>query len=105
MDLKVQSNFLDKSEWDYVIDKTLHSKNWAFFGTSASDENFTFWGMDLKSDLFFSDFFLKKIESVYNKKFKLSRVYANGQSYCLKRANFKILFIASDPVLSDPIGL
>ena len=83
MDLKVQSNFLDRLEWDYVIDKTIHSKNWAFFGTSASDDNFTFWGINLKSDSFFSDFFLKKIESVYNKKFKLSRVYANGQTYGL----------------------
>ena len=82
MNLRLCPNFLEKKDWDTTISKTLKSQNWSFSGSSA-DKDFDFWYMELTQDNFFSEYFLNKIENTFKKKFKLSRVYANGQTHGL----------------------
>jgi hypothetical protein len=77
-------NVLNRKQHEYVIEKTMFGNQWQFIGQSVSSENtLKFWYMDLIEDPFFSDEFLKTIETITGKKFELLRVYANGQTYGL----------------------
>jgi hypothetical protein len=80
--IEYYSDFLDNEQHSYVVEKTLFGRNWSFQGKS-DDQGFNFWYMELIEDEFFSNFLFKKIENITGKKFKLDRVYANGQTHGL----------------------
>lgn len=80
MNIKSYPNFLTTEEHKYVISKTLKGDTWLFDGHSCNN-GFTLWYMELINDEFFIKHMLNKIEAATNKKYKLDRVYANGQTY------------------------
>ncbi len=82
LNIKSYPNFLNKEEHNYVISKTLMGNTWKFNGYS-NETGFTFWYMELINDEFFTNHMLNKIEVATNTKYKLNRMYANGQTYGL----------------------
>jgi hypothetical protein len=80
LNIKSYPNFLNKEEHNYVISKTLMGDTWKFDGYS-NETGFTFWYMELINDEFFTNYMLNKIEVATNTKYKLNRMYANGQTY------------------------
>lgn len=88
MNIKSYPNFLTEEEHKYVISKTINGNTWGFDGYSTQD-GFSFWFMDLINDEFFTKRMLKKIEKATSAKYKLDRVYANGQTYGLSGSYHK----------------
>ena len=77
--IHIHENFLSSDEFTKVLE-VIHNNGWKHGGKSLGNSP-RFWLMDLiKNPLFTSDIF-EKIQITMNKKFKLSRVYANGQTY------------------------
>jgi hypothetical protein len=80
LNIKSYPNFLNKEEHDYVVSKTLMGNTWKFDGYS-NETGFTFWYMELINDEFFTNHMFNKIEVATNTKYKLNRMYANGQTH------------------------
>lgn len=80
-DITTYDNFLNKEDWNYVVNKTIKGTEWGFCGHTINPEN-TFWFMPLDKDNFFSEHMFSMIKEI-NPKFKLQRVYANGQTHSL----------------------
>jgi Rps23 Pro-64 3,4-dihydroxylase Tpa1-like proline 4-hydroxylase len=72
---------LTKDQYEYVVNKTLNGNQWQLIGYSKNPSDYKFWYMELETDPFFSNDFVKIIENLTGKKFELQRVYANGQTY------------------------
>ena len=81
MDLQYFPNFLSKEEQERTISNTLYSKNWRFGHASADDDAFRFWSIDLTEDPFFSNTIFNKIRETVGINLRLTKVYANGQTY------------------------
>jgi Rps23 Pro-64 3,4-dihydroxylase Tpa1-like proline 4-hydroxylase len=80
-DITTYNDFLNKEDWEYVVNKTINGSQWGFCGHTLSS-NYTFWYMPLDSDSFFTQRMFSKIQSL-NSNFKLETVYANGQTHSL----------------------
>jgi hypothetical protein len=82
----LKSNILIKcekvlSEKDYkYVSNFLHNGKWSF-GHLSTGKGCRFWSMELSDQHVFNTILLKRIEQLTMKKFKLYRVYANGQTY------------------------
>ena len=77
--IHIHENFLSSDEFTKVLG-VISNNGWKYDGRT-SDNSPRFWFMDLiKQSLFTTDIF-EKIQITTNKKFKLERVYANGQTY------------------------
>lgn len=79
-------NVFSDSERKMIESKTLESSGWKFGHYSSSKthgDDFPFWQLELTDDSFFSEHLLNKIQELTNRKFKLKRVYANGQTHGL----------------------
>ena len=77
--IHIHENFLSSDEFTKVLE-VIYKNGWKHDG-KTSDNSPRFWFMDLiKNSLFTRDIF-EKIQNTMNKKFKLQRVYANGQTY------------------------
>jgi len=78
----VTKNFLSDDELFTCIQK-IHNGQWVFTGSSGVTAR-KFWYMELLDDSFFSDILFEKIKLLINKNnIKVSRIYANGQTYGL----------------------
>lgn len=80
--IKIYENVLSSYEMEYVH-KCIASDNWKFGQKSSPKSDKKFWYMELSNDEFFSKLFLDRIKILVKKNFKLSRVYANGQTFGL----------------------
>ena len=77
----VYDNFLNSDELNKAKE-IIESKRWSWGHKSLDEINTTpFWTMDLSNIDFFSIYLKEVIEKHFGKKFKLLRVYANGQSF------------------------
>ena len=79
----VYDNFLKESEINRVM-SIINDKSWSWGHVSNKMETLTitpFWSIDLSEDEFFTSYLKKIFEDHFSKKFKLKRVYANGQTY------------------------
>lgn len=81
MEIKVFEKFLDDTQSSYVSNRTLMSNGWKFSGKSNHDEECSFWYLDLNEDPFFTSYMLYLIQAKTNNKYKIDRVYANGQTF------------------------
>lgn len=81
--MEIYENVLTKE--DYIIcSNIIDNNNWKYSGSSGENNVPTkFWYMELKHIPFFYKFFLNRIEEITKKKFKLNRLYANGQTFGL----------------------
>ena len=79
------NNFLPKQIFIESYEKLLKSSNWQFSGCSdvENKEAYVFWYHELINDDFYSKFFLKRVEQFCSQKFKVNRIYANGQTFGL----------------------
>ncbi len=61
----------------------INEANWHFNASSKKTNpiSTTFWYSNLEDDKFFTETLKQKIEKITNKKFKIDRVYANGQTF------------------------
>ena len=59
----------------------LISGYWTFGEYSNKVDKVRFWLMWLEEDKFFTDYFFNRISDLTKRKFKLKKVYANGQTY------------------------
>ena len=75
-------NFLSNTDFDMAT-QIIKSKQWNYGHTSGGREkvNTPFWDIALNNEFFFTQHMVAIIEQKLNKKFKLHRVYANGQTY------------------------
>jgi hypothetical protein len=80
--IHVCDNFLQQDELKKAI-SIIKENSWKYGHTSLGKETYEtpFWHMTLTNDDFFSNNLLKIIEKHFSKKFKLERVYANGQTF------------------------
>jgi hypothetical protein len=77
----INDNFLSSNDIE-ICKKILSDNKWEFGHTSTNNIITTpFWYMDLFNNHFLKDVITHKIEKIYNKKFKINRLYANGQTY------------------------
>ena len=78
----IEDDFLKEDDLE-ILKSIINSKQWTYGHTSSGRElvNTPFWFIDLKEELFFAEYIKDLIEEKFNKKFKLNRVYANGQTY------------------------
>ena len=59
----------------------MHSKGWSYTAKSVENAaNKRFWYYDLMDDIRFTIYFFNHLQWITNKKFKLKKVYANGQT-------------------------
>jgi hypothetical protein len=75
-------NFLNDYEVNTAL-SIIKKNNWKFGHTSKNLYNYEtpFWIMDLMENDFFSIYLKDIIEKTFSKKFKVERLYANGQTY------------------------
>lgn len=80
--IKIIDNFLHDDDL-YILNNIISSNDWKFGHESVPDDDIStpFWIMNLNDEIFFSQYIKDKIESEFNRKFNLKRVYANGQTY------------------------
>ena len=78
----VFDNFLTENELDTAI-SIINSKKWSCNHRSLGKELYEtpFWSMDLNDESHFSIHIKNIIEKTMKKKFKLQRVYANGNTF------------------------
>jgi hypothetical protein len=78
----VMDNFLEKDELQKAFEIVKNIK-WQFGHKSNGSQSYEtpFWSASLQDEHFFSDYILNLIQKTFNKKFKLNRVYANGQTF------------------------
>jgi len=78
----VCDNFLDKEELTKAV-SIINSCEWQFGHQSLSNQLFQtpFWSCDLINNPFFSKTIFNIIEKHFSKKFKIHRLYANGQTF------------------------
>lgn len=78
----VQDHFLNTDELEKAV-SIIKSGKWQFGHISnPTDLNSTpFWSMNLNENEYFSIYIKEIIEKQFSKKFKLYRVYANGQTF------------------------
>jgi len=78
----IYDNVLNESELSQ-LDKNIVSFKWSYAGVSDSKSPVStkFWYSELFDNLFFTETLKQKIEKITNKKFKIDRVYANGQTF------------------------
>ena len=83
-------NLLPNDIFQNLYSNLRNRTNWAFTNTSLSKEDLNkfqseddivFWTLPLNEDTIFTEILLDKINEVTQKKFKIIRVYANGQSH------------------------
>lgn len=78
----VYDDFLDNITMNKVIAQTVSSRKWEFGHKSANNVyDSPFWILDLNDNILFSKVIKSKIEAATKMKFKLDRVYANGQLF------------------------
>lgn len=77
--IDIFDNFLNESELEQFLNAIL-SVNWKYSGRS-SDNTPRFWNADLSRELFLTTNIFSKIQEKTKRRFKLERVYANGQTY------------------------
>ena len=77
--LHIHENFFSSGEFTEVLE-VISNNGWKHDGRT-SDNSPRFWVMDLIKYSLFTHDILEKIQITMNKKFKLQRVYANGQTY------------------------
>jgi hypothetical protein len=72
-------DFLTQEKYNQLI-KIVEKLQWSYEGFSTYDKNSNrFWYSELMGHPFFTEW-LNEIEKVTNKKFKIDRLYANGQT-------------------------
>jgi hypothetical protein len=78
----VKDNFLNEDELNKAI-SIIEKSNWSFGNFSKKIHNYDipFWSIDLMECVFFSVYIKDIIEKTFSKKFKIERLYANGQTY------------------------
>lgn len=77
----VCDNFLKPNELGQASD-IIKTRGWKFGHESSNFSTDTpFWSMDLVDEPFFTEYLKGIIETYFGKKFKLNRVYANGQTF------------------------
>jgi hypothetical protein len=79
-DIKVYRNILSQDEYD-KCSEIIKNASWKFTGRSNDHDATTFWYLELNHLTFFNTVLKEKIEAVTGRKFKLNRVYANGQTF------------------------
>ena len=82
--MKLYERFYDilSPEQQEICIGELEKPTWQPTGQSNSESNIIyFWYKELIDNAFFNTTFLKRIEFLTKKKFKIDRLYANGQSY------------------------
>ena len=78
----VFDNFLESEELNNALD-IIKSNTW-IWGHQSDNTNYgstPFWSMQLNDNDYFSGYLKNIIEKHFSKKFKLNRVYANGQTF------------------------
>jgi len=75
-------NILTETEQKKCLE-ILDGITWKFGNKSTDDDNYSFWYKQLTNEDFFCDLFFKRIISITEKKFIISRILANGQTYGL----------------------
>jgi hypothetical protein len=80
--IHVVDNFLEKDD----LEKAMHAiKNvkWSFGHKSnrAQSSETPFWSCSLNDDPLFTDLLLTVIQKTFHRRFKINRVYVNGQSF------------------------
>jgi hypothetical protein len=80
--IHVIDNFLEEKELETVT-KILRSKNWEFYHTSTGDKEneIPFWTTYLNDEKYISEYIKSIIEKHFFKKFILTRVYCNAQTF------------------------
>lgn len=78
----LKDNFLNNDELNTAL-SIINKNNWSFGNFSKKIHNYEipFWSIDLMEVDFFSIYVKEIIEKTFSKKFKLNRLYANGQTY------------------------
>ena len=81
--IKIFPDFLDDETIKTVINLTLEGKEWKFGHRSNGNNEYTspFWYMELEENEFFTEKIKKIIEQKTKQRFKINRVYANGQTF------------------------
>lgn len=80
--IKVYDDFFGDKDMNKIV-KIISTNKWDWNHTST-DEALTptpFWSMDLIDNEFFTDHLKSIIENHFSRKFKINRVYANGQTF------------------------
>ena len=74
------------SEIEYInAVSIINKKKWSYgqssFDSNGITETTPFYHLNLMDEMFFAENITKKIEEITNKKYRLNRLYANGQSF------------------------
>jgi len=78
----VIDDFLEKDELQKAIE-IIKNIRWEFGHKSNSSKSYEtpFWSSSLNENTFFTDYVFNIIQKTFNKKLKINRVYANGQTF------------------------
>ena len=81
-EIVIKDDFLNKDELNTAL-SIINKNNWSFGNYSIQQNNYEipFWSIDLMENEFLSIYVKEIIEKTFSKKFKLDRLYANGQTY------------------------
>ena len=75
--ITIHENFLTDQEFE-EINKELFNTTWTLQGSNQGDGLTEFLRMDLGDQEFFSDYYVKKLESHFKQSYKLQAVFFNG---------------------------
>jgi hypothetical protein len=74
-------DILSSEEYE-ICEKIINNSFWKYGQTSNLESPHKFWMLpELEKYNFFSEIFFNKIEKLTNNKFKINRIYANGQTF------------------------
>ena len=80
--IKIVDNFLNAEELKTAVGIVTNNRwNWGHNSIPNQIDTTPFWNMDLFEDNFFSIYLKEVLERHFSKKYKLNRVYANGQTF------------------------
>ena len=79
----IHENFLDDNEIQKAIEIVDKKNTWSWGHNSLGKHPYEtqFWHLDLCEEEFYSIYLKKIIEKTFQKKFRLNRVYATGQTF------------------------
>ena len=78
-DITIFENFINDEELEEVIDAINHS-SWKYMSHSTKGK-ILFWNAEMIQEATIGKQILNKLEKMFSKKFKINRMYANGQTF------------------------
>ena len=79
-DITIRENFINDEELEEVIDAINNRSSWKH-GAVSGNGGVKFWYAEMIQEATIGKQILNKLEKMFSKKFKINRMYANGQTF------------------------